>query len=277
MSGRIDDLHGRDAHMLLVLDNFHVITDRDVLAELAELASRPTGIQLLLLSRSAPPIPLHRLRLAGMLDEVSANDLAFDDDAVRDLAARAESLDLTPDIANDILERTEGWPVGVHLEIRHLARGVEGPNRLVSGAADASVADYFEADALDRTSPEMRDFLLRTSIVDAISGELTESPRHTPVTADHRSVVSSLPDMLRASRIDAVGSDQPNPLLEPLTARERAVLVQLPTMRTNEEIARDFHVSVNTVKSHLQHLYRKLDVTNRREAVRRARALGLLL
>lgn len=273
MSGRIDDLHGRDAHMLLVLDNFHVITDRDVLAELAELASRPTGIQLLLLSRSAPPIPLHRLRLAGMLGEVSANDLAFDDDAVRDLAARAESLDLTPDIANDILERTEGWPVGVHLEIRHLARGVEGPNRLVSDAVDASVAEYFGAEALDRSSPEMRDFLLRTSVVDAISGELTEIPRHTPVTADHRSVVSSLPAML----LDAVGSDQPNPLLEPLTARERAVLVQLPTMRTNEEIACDFHVSVNTVKSHLQHLYRKLDVTNRREAVRRARALGLLL
>ena len=74
-----------------------------------------------------------------------------------------------------------------------------------------------------------------------------------------------------------VAVPEPEPLLEPLTERELAVLAQLPTMRTNEEIARDFYVSINTIKSHLTHLYRKLGVGNRREAVRRARELGLLL
>ncbi len=69
---------------------------------------------------------------------------------------------------------------------------------------------------------------------------------------------------------------EPEPLLEPLTERELAVLAELPTMRTNEEIARDFYVSINTIKSHLTHLYRKLGVGNRREAVRRGRELGLI-
>lgn len=66
------------------------------------------------------------------------------------------------------------------------------------------------------------------------------------------------------------------PLAEPLTTRERSVLLMLPTMMTNSEIAEQLHVSVNTVKVHLKGIFRKLDVSSRREAVHRARALGLL-
>jgi LuxR family maltose regulon positive regulatory protein len=66
------------------------------------------------------------------------------------------------------------------------------------------------------------------------------------------------------------------PLLEPLSDRELAVLRFLPAMMSNAEIASEMFVSVNTVKTHLKHVYRKLDVTDRREAVRRGRELHLL-
>jgi LuxR family maltose regulon positive regulatory protein len=66
------------------------------------------------------------------------------------------------------------------------------------------------------------------------------------------------------------------PLLEPLTDRELAVLRFLPTMMSNTEIASEMFVSVNTVKTHLKHVYRKLDVADRRDAVRRGRELRLL-
>jgi len=69
---------------------------------------------------------------------------------------------------------------------------------------------------------------------------------------------------------------EPEPLVDPLTSRELAILGALPTMQTNSEIAADFYVSVNTVKAHLKALFRKLGVDSRREAVRRARELGLL-
>lgn len=64
--------------------------------------------------------------------------------------------------------------------------------------------------------------------------------------------------------------------IEPLSSRERAVLRLLPTMMSNQEIGSELFVSVNTVKTHLKAIYRKLDVTDRREAVRRARTLELL-
>ncbi len=61
-----------------------------------------------------------------------------------------------------------------------------------------------------------------------------------------------------------------------LTGSERAVLAYLPSLLTNEEIAGELCLSVNTIKSHLRSLYRKLDVSNRRDAVISARRLALL-
>jgi LuxR family maltose regulon positive regulatory protein len=65
-------------------------------------------------------------------------------------------------------------------------------------------------------------------------------------------------------------------LAEPLSEREQAILRYLPTMMSNQEIAGELFVSVNTVKTHLKAIYRKLDVSGRREAVQRGRELGLM-
>jgi LuxR family maltose regulon positive regulatory protein len=63
---------------------------------------------------------------------------------------------------------------------------------------------------------------------------------------------------------------------EPLTKRERAVLRLLPTRLSKREIGRELYVSVNTVSTHVQAIYRKLGVTTRTEAVARARQLDLI-
>jgi LuxR family maltose regulon positive regulatory protein len=68
----------------------------------------------------------------------------------------------------------------------------------------------------------------------------------------------------------------PAELMEPLSAREGEVLRFLPTMMSNADIASELFVSVNTVKTHVKSIYRKLDVTRRQDAVRRARQLQLL-
>ena len=64
--------------------------------------------------------------------------------------------------------------------------------------------------------------------------------------------------------------------IEPLTEREREVLHHLPTLMSNVEIAQGMHVSVNTVKTHLKAVYRKLGVDGRRQAVLRGRELELI-
>jgi LuxR family maltose regulon positive regulatory protein len=86
-------------------------------------------------------------------------------------------------------------------------------------------------------------------------------------------------DEQRSYALELLGSLQPEAMpvyLEPLTDRERAVLGYLPTMMSNAEIAHELFVSVNTVKTHLKAVYRKLGVERRRDAVVRARQLEIL-
>ncbi|MGW9308861.1 LuxR C-terminal-related transcriptional regulator [Saccharomonospora azurea] len=68
----------------------------------------------------------------------------------------------------------------------------------------------------------------------------------------------------------------PTPPVEALTAREREVLRHLTDLLTTEEIAEAMVVSVNTVRTHVRGILRKLGVNRRYAAVRRARELGLL-
>ena len=90
----------------------------------------------------------------------------------------------------------------------------------------------------------------------------------------HRALVAQLLSSLADS--SSVERAAPDTLLEPLSDRELAVLRFLPTMMSNAEIASEMFVSVNTVKTHLKHVYRKLDVADRRDCVKRARELRLL-
>jgi LuxR family maltose regulon positive regulatory protein len=90
----------------------------------------------------------------------------------------------------------------------------------------------------------------------------------------HAALVSEIIGALE--RNEGRGSQHAEVMIEPLSPRERAVLRYLPTMMSNQEIASELFVSVNTVKTHLKAIYRKLDVQDRREAVRRARTMNLL-
>jgi LuxR family transcriptional regulator, maltose regulon positive regulatory protein len=88
--------------------------------------------------------------------------------------------------------------------------------------------------------------------------------------ANHRGLVLELRDHLQQ------GGGRATSPVEVLTDRETAVLQYLPTLMSNAEIAAGLHLSINTVKSHLKAVYRKLGVEGRRDAVLRGRELELI-
>ena len=147
---------------LIVLDDLHRVADPQVFALLQALIERlPEHWTVLVASRVEPPLPLARLRVAGELAE-------FRQDALRFGAAEVASLlsELPPGVqapdAQELLQRTEGWPVGLRLSLNAPA-GVH-PRRL-AGVTQRHLFDYLAAEVLDDMPAELRLFLLRCSVL----------------------------------------------------------------------------------------------------------------
>ncbi len=90
-----------------------------------------------------------------------------------------------------------------------------------------------------------------------------------------RALICETADLLSGAAGPASAPGQPADHLEALTHGETRVLHYLPTNLSAREIAGELYLSVNTVKTHQRHLYRKLGACSRTQAVERARALGL--
>jgi LuxR family transcriptional regulator, maltose regulon positive regulatory protein len=123
--------------------------------------------------------------------------------------------------------------------------------------------------ALTRAEPEG----IRRPFLSAGRGVRDLLAEHLRRAVSHRWFAAELVRRLEGGRSERV---RPAELLDPLSAREGEVLRFLPTMMSNADIASELFVSVNTVKTHVKSIYRKLEVTRRQDAVRRARQLQIL-
>jgi LuxR family maltose regulon positive regulatory protein len=162
--------------VVLVLDNLHEVTSPEVHAALVRLIERPPpALSLLVLTRRDPPWPLSRLRLAGLLAEVRAEDLAF---RVGEASELFELLhvDLDASQVGRLVGRTEGWPAGLRLVALHLQgrADVEAAVAAFSGD-DHSVAGYLVSEVLDEQTPELMRFLEKISTVDFVCADLAEA------------------------------------------------------------------------------------------------------
>jgi LuxR family maltose regulon positive regulatory protein len=162
--------------VVLVLDELQVVRSRECLAQLGFLVLHaPPTLRLVLSARADPALPLHVLRVRGRLVEIRAADLAFGEAEAAELMV-AHGLELPDRLVRALCARTEGWGAGLRLAALSL-QGRDDAERFVSRFAgdDRAVGDYLLAEVLDRQSPELRDFLLRTSIVDRVCGDLADA------------------------------------------------------------------------------------------------------
>ena len=164
--------------VVLVLDDVHELTDPRVLRGLELLVRHtPPQLRLVLVTRADPPLPLHRLLVSGQLSQLRAADLAF---SVAEVAELLDGYDFRARLSDADLAvlqaRTEGWAAGLRLAAVSML-GHPDPRRFVLELAgdDRSLAGYLVAEVLDRLPAELRDFLVRTSVVDELSGELADA------------------------------------------------------------------------------------------------------
>jgi LuxR family transcriptional regulator, maltose regulon positive regulatory protein len=173
----INDLTARPARLTLVLDDFHLVCSQEILADVAFLVEQlSSALRLVLAARSDPPLPLARLRARGELTEIRGSDLRFTHAEAGALLNQGLGLDLAYSDIRALRQRTEGWAAGLYLAGLSL-RGRSGPLRLTGpfAAGDRQVADYLNTEVLDGLTPEVRSFLLRTSVLDWLEGPLCDA------------------------------------------------------------------------------------------------------
>ena len=173
----INALAAQPDDAVLVLDDFHVIRERACLEQIASfLVHLPATVQLVVISRAVPPLPVARLRAAGDLVEIGMRELRFAGPDAAAFLRAVSGIELTkPDLAQ-IVDRTEGWPAGLYLAALSLrnhpspagfVRDFTGDNRFI--------VDFLAEEVLSRQPPEIRQFLARTSVLGRFCAPLCEA------------------------------------------------------------------------------------------------------
>jgi len=171
----VSDLDSLGEQVVLVIDDLHELNSADALAQLELLLARlPRALYLVLVTRRDPHLQLARLRLAGDLTEIRAADLRFTLDEARELLAAA-GIELSEAALATLHERTEGWVAGLRMAAIALAEHPD-PEQFVAefSGSERTVADYLLAEMLDRQPADVRNLLLRTSVLERVNGPLAD-------------------------------------------------------------------------------------------------------
>lgn len=169
------------------------------------ISSVRDAMTIILISRGALPVPVARSRSLGFLVEVGAPELAFDDEEASELVTRVAGVPVEPEAMQQIIRDAHGWAAGLviggELYRREQARGkVWQP---LSDYLRSEFASYFSEEVLALQTPEVRDFLINTCILDELTG-----PSCAAVTGDDNAR-AMLDDAYRAGLfIDAIDEER---------------------------------------------------------------------
>jgi LuxR family maltose regulon positive regulatory protein len=162
--------------VVLVLDDVHVLRNSECRAALSVLADHvPARSRLVLAGQSQPPLRIARLRAEGRILEIGPGDLSLTRQEAASLL-RGAGLALGGDDVAELYRRTEGWPAGLYLAALYLKGGGSLPRAAVSfGGDDRLVSEYLESEFLARISPQRREFLTRTAVLERMCGPLCDA------------------------------------------------------------------------------------------------------
>jgi LuxR family transcriptional regulator, maltose regulon positive regulatory protein len=162
--------------LILVLDDYQFVAKDECHESVAFFAEHlPENVHLVLASRSDPPLPLGRLRARGEMNEIRDEQLAFSEEEAAYLLNETMGLDLTSDDLRLLLERTEGWPAAIYLASLSLQKR-EDKHAFIGAfkGSDRYIVDLLAEEVLAGVQEDVREFLLRTSILRRLAGPLCD-------------------------------------------------------------------------------------------------------
>ena len=170
----INDILQIKMNFLLILDDFHLITNRDIMELVTFLLEHiPGNIHIVILTRSDPALSYPKLRSQHQLIEIRSSDLSFSVNDISILFNKKLKLKLSIEDAYSLEIKTEGWIAGLQLtalsmqgreDVSGFIQELKGDNRYIM--------DYLMEEVLKIQTDDIKEFLLQTSILEQMSAPL---------------------------------------------------------------------------------------------------------
>ncbi len=173
----INDLANTEDHLILVLDDYHLVDSSvvdDALSFLIE--NLPEQIHLIISTREDPVLPLARYRAGGQLNEIRTEDLRFSKSETAEFFSHEVKLSMTDEDITILEKQTEGWIAGLQLAAISI-QGHEDKKSFINSFSGSNrfVLDYLVEEVLRIQASDVQDFLLRIAILDRFCGDLCDS------------------------------------------------------------------------------------------------------
>lgn len=177
LTALLNDIVALPGHLILVLDDYHVVDSQPVDSVLTFLLEHlPPQMRLVIATREDPNLPLARLRARGQLTELRAADLRFTPAEAAEFLNQVMGLSLSAEDIDVLEARTEGWIAGLQMAAISI-QGCPDTSHFIQSFTGSHhfVLDYLLEEVLRRQPSDIQDFLLRTSILDRLCGPLCEA------------------------------------------------------------------------------------------------------
>lgn len=178
----INEIAVRSEHIVIILDDYHVIDNINVHDSVAFLVDNlPSNVHVIIATRNDPPLPVARWRARSQSIEIRNDALRFTFEETRELITRIAGCVLSSNDIETLEEKTEGWAAGLQMAALSM-QGKKDPSefiRLFSGS-HRYIMDYLMEEVLNRQTPEVQAFLLQTSILERLNGQLCDAVTGQP-------------------------------------------------------------------------------------------------
>ncbi|MFC1821983.1 response regulator [Thermodesulfobacteriota bacterium] len=238
----LNDLDEAEEPLILVLDDYHRISNAAVNDLLGELLQHPSPmLHLMLISRRDPLLPIGSLRARGLLSEMTMAHLRFTSQETSAFLARILRVPIGEDEATVLDARMEGWVTGLRLAALSLGQK-EDVGRVLQGLKEENqyVADYLIQEVLSGVPPVMARYLMVTSILDRFCAPLCDklslSPKERKETKDQLNGEAFI-DWLKETNLFVVPLDQQNHWFRYHHLFQELLKKQLEQNRNAQEIA----------------------------------------
>jgi LuxR family maltose regulon positive regulatory protein len=177
LSDLINQIASLSDKIILVLDDYHLLASSSLHQGINFLLDHlPVQMHLVIITREDPPLPLPQLRAKGQMVELRIKDLRFTLEESDQFLNHKMGLNLQPEEITVLGQRTEGWVAGLQMAALSMHELDDAAVFIEAFAGDNRyVADYLISEVLDRQPEYIRDFLLKTSIVDRFTPSLCDA------------------------------------------------------------------------------------------------------